>query len=193
MKTDYSKENRMASGLTPKQKRLMKELDSIYSLIGMDYWEIGKHPKESRTGMLEFQRRQAITGQIIGHYTLVSELVDAAVCIYFFRLGKRRVPWGSEKLQKFNEYILEGRSMIQKFKIVKSVYEIPKNIVRDVERLNAIRNVVAHKCFSGGPGDWRGEVEAMYKGKDIFTLEGIKMFREDMERVVDFWVNMEVG
>ena len=193
MKTDCSKENRMASGLTPKQKRLMKELDSIFSLIGMDYWEIGKYSKESRTGHLEFQRRQIITGQIISYYTFVSEMVDATVCIYFFRLGKRRVPWGSEKLQKFNEYILEGRSLLQKFKIVKSVYEIPKNIEKDVDRLNTLRNVVAHKCFSGVPGDWRGELEAMYKGKDIFTLEGIKMFREDMNRIVDFLANMEMG
>jgi len=193
MKTDYLKENRMASGLTPKQKRLMKELDSIYSLIGMDYWEIGKYSKESRTGHLEFQRRQVITGQIISFYTLVSEMVDAIVCIYFFRLGKSRVPWGSEKLQKFNEHILEGRSLLQKFKIVKSVYEIPKNIEKDVDRLNALRNVVAHKWFSGVPGDWRGEVEAMYKGKEIFTLERIKMFREDMSRIVDFLANMEMG
>jgi len=193
MKTDCSRENRMASGLTPKQKRLMEELDSIYSLIGLDYWAIGKHLREDRTGVLEYQRRQVITGEIIFEYTFVSELVDAAVCIYFFKLGKGRVPWGSEKLQRFNDYILEGRSLIQKFKIVKSVYEIPKSIGRDVERLNALRNVVAHKCFSGGPGDWSGEVKAVYKGRDIFTLEGIKMFREDMMRVVDFLVGMEVG
>jgi len=193
MKTDYSKKSRMANGLTPKQKRLMEELDSIFSLIGMDYWEMGKYSKEGRTGHLEFQRRQAITGQIILYYTFISEMVDAIVCIYFFRVGKRRPPWGSEKLQKFNEYVLEGRSLLQKFKIVKSVYEIPKNIEKDVDRLNALRNVVAHKCFSGMPGDWRGELEAMYKGKDIFTLEGIKMFREDMNRIVDFLAIMELG
>ena len=193
MKADCSKENRMASGLTPKQKRLMKELDSISSLIGMDYWEIGKYSKESRTGILEFQRRQAITGQIIIHYTFISQLVDWAVCIYFFRLGKGPVAWKSEKLQKFNYYILESRSLLEKFRIVKSVYEIPKNIVRDVERLNALRNVVAHKCFLEESEDWRRKGKAVYKGKNIFTLEGIKMFREDMKRVVDFLISMEVG
>jgi hypothetical protein len=155
MKGHCSKENRMTSGLTRKQKSLMKELDSVFSLIGMDYWEIGKYSKESRTGMLEFQRRQAIIGQIIVYYTLVSQLVGWAVCIYFFRLGKRRVAWGSEKLQKFNDYILESRSLLEKLRIVKSVYEIPKNVVRDVERLNALRNVVAHKCFFEESEDWR--------------------------------------
>jgi hypothetical protein len=193
IKGHCSKENRMTSGLTRKQKTLMKELDSIFSLIGMDYWEIGKYSEESRTGMLEFQRRQAIIGQIIGYYTFVSQLVDWAVCIYFFRLGKRRVAWGSEKLQKFNDYILESRSLLEKLRIVKSVYEIPKNVVRDVERLNALRNVVAHRCFFEESEDWRREGKAVYKGKNIFTLEGIKMFREDMKRVVDFWASMEVG
>lgn len=28
----------MGSGLTPKQKRIVKELDDIYSLLQMDYW-----------------------------------------------------------------------------------------------------------------------------------------------------------
>jgi len=193
VKADYSKGNRMASGLTPKQKRLIKELDNISSLIGMDYWEIGKYSKESRTGILEFQKRQAITGQIIIQYTFINELVNWAVCIYFFRLGKRPIGWKSEKLQKFNYYILESRSLLEKFKIVKSVYEIPKNIVRDVERLNALRNVVAHKSFPENSEDSRKEGKAVYKGKDIFTLEGIKMFREDMKRVVDFLISMEVG
>ena len=193
MKDDSLERNRMASGLTPKQKRLIKELDNIFSLIGMDYWEIGKYSKESRTGILEFQRCQAITGQIIIHYTFINELVNLAVCMYFFRVGKRSIGWKSEKLQNFNYYILESRSLLEKFRIVKSVYGIPKNIVRDVERLNALRNVVAHKLFPENVEDFGKKRKAVYKGKDIFTLEGIKIFREDMGRVVDFLLRMEVG
>lgn len=30
----------MGNGLTPKQKRLTAELDHIYTLLGMDYWNI---------------------------------------------------------------------------------------------------------------------------------------------------------
>ena len=193
MKEDSLERNRMGSGLTPKQKRLMKELDNIFSLIGMDYWEIGKYSKESRTGHLEFQRCQVITGQIISDYTFINEMVNLAVCIYFFRVGKRSIGWKSEKLQNFNYYILESRSLLEKFRIVKSVYGIPKNIVRDVERLNALRNVVAHKLFPENIEDFGKKRKAVYKGKDIFTLEGIKMFREDMVRVVDFLASMEVG
>lgn len=182
----------MGSELTPKQKKLMKELDSIYSVIGMDYWEIGKHPEEDWTGMLEFQKRRVITGDIIGRYTLVSELVDALICIYFFRLGECQVQWGSEKLEKFNEYILEGRSLLQKFRIINGVYDIPANIKRDVERLNKVRNVVAHKCLSGVPGDWSGELKATYRGKDIFNLEAIKMLKEDTDNIVNYLTNMEL-
>ena len=83
----------MGSGLTPKQKRLIKELYDISSVIGMDYWEIEEYPKESRTSILELQKRQAITGRIIMQYTLIDDMVGSEICKYFLYLQVCPAVW----------------------------------------------------------------------------------------------------
>jgi hypothetical protein len=184
----------MGSGLTSKQKRIIKELDDIYSLIGMDYWDIDKYPKEGRTAILELQKRQAIIGEIIMQYTLIDEMVNCEICTYFFSSSKSSIQlWRTKKFQNFNYYILESLYLLEKLRLVQTFYGIPKNIVDDVERLNALRNAVAHAFFPENLRGYKTWHKAVYKGKDIFTLEGIKLFTQDMQRVNDFFLSKFKG
>ncbi len=182
----------MENGLTPKQKRIIKELDDTYSLLRMDYWNIKEYeyPKEDKTIILEFQKNRAIRGEIIIQYTLIDEMLSCEICKYFFGSSKGPIQlWKTKKFQNFNYYILQNLRLLEKLRLVQAFSRIPKNIVDDIKRLNSLRNALAH-AFS--PENLRND-KPVYKGKDIFTLEGIKLFTEDVQRVNDFFGNRLKG
>lgn len=109
----------MGSGLTPKQKRIVKELNDIYSLLGMDYRNIKEYPKEARSAVLESQKNQAIRGQIVMQYTVIDELMNNEICKYFFGSSKSSIQlWRTKKFQNFNYHILENLYLLQKLKMV---------------------------------------------------------------------------
>jgi hypothetical protein len=187
-------ENKMGSDLTQKEKGMVKELDDIYTVIAMDYWNIEKYPKEIRTSVLELQRRQAIVGEIVTQYTLIDEGMSEEICKYFFGSSESSIQlWRTKKFQNFNYYILERLYVLQKLRLLGTFCEIPKNISQNVERLDALRNAVAHAFFPENLKDYKKWRKVVYKGKDIFTLEGIKLFREDMDSVNAFFLSKYKG
>jgi hypothetical protein len=72
---------------------------------------------------------------------------------------------------------------MQKLRFVKAIKHIPKAIVSDIERLNALRNGLAHALF---PENLK-KSKPVYKGKNIFSLEGIKQLQEDMDHLRDYF------
>jgi hypothetical protein len=55
--------------LTPKQRRLQREIEEISELIGMDHWNISQYDKEARTAKLGVIKMQIVRGEIITKYT----------------------------------------------------------------------------------------------------------------------------
>jgi hypothetical protein len=188
---DFEEGNRMGSGLTPKQKRMVKQLDDICTEIHMDYWNIEKYPEEMRTGMLELQKRQAIVGDIVTQYTIIDEALGDGICRYFFGASESSIQlWRTKKFQNFNYYVLERLYLLQKLRFLGSFREVPKDIRQSVAKLDALRNAVAHAFFPENLKDYSKWRRVVYKGKDIFTLEGMKLFREDMNSVNAFFLSM---
>ena len=181
----------MGSGLTRWQKRTIKELDEIYAGIGIDYWDIEDYDRESRSAVLELQKRKAIVGGIIVQYTIIDDMMNWDICRHFFDPRKSSMQlWRTKKFQNFNYYILENLYLLEKLKLVQTFYrKIPKNIVGDICLLNDLRNAVAHAFFPENLRRYKKWGKAVYKGKDIFTVEGMKLFMEDMGRVNEFFVN----
>jgi len=184
----------MESSLTPKQKGLVRELNDICAETRMDYWNIAKYPKGTRTGMLELQKRQAIVGEIITQYTLIDEGLNEEICKYFFSSSKSSIQlWRTKKFQDFNYYILERLYLLEKLRLFQSFYEVPNNVRKNIEKLDALRNAVAHAFFPENLKDYKRWRKVVYKGKDIFTLEGVKLFREDMVSVNNFFLSRFKG
>ena len=182
--------NNMGSRLTPKQKKIIKELDEIYRVIGMDYWSIERYPKESWSYTLEGQKRQAVVGEIVMQYTMIDEMMNMVTCMHFFGSSRSSIKlWKTKKFQDFNYYILECLYLVEKLRLVETFYEMPEKIVNDIYRLNDIRNAVAHTFFPENLRRYKKQNKVVYKGKEIFKLEGISLFAEDMKRVTDFFIS----
>ena len=185
----------MGSGLTPKQKRLIKELDEIYAVIGLDYWNIEDYERESRSVVLELQRQRAIVGGIIVEYTAIDDMMNWDICRHFFGSRKSSIQlWRTKKFQTFNYYILERLYLLDKLKLVQTFYrKMPRNIVGDICLLNNLRNAVAHAFFPENLRRYKKWGKAVYKGKDLFRVEGMNLFMEDMRRVNRFFINKGWG
>lgn len=169
--------------LTAKQQVLIGELDAVFSSLLLDYWNAEKWPAKWRTTQLEVALRFAIRGEVVHQYTLVDELLACRICRYFF--GKRRFPelWRNNKFRLFNYHVIEELSLIPKLRFLKSISTFPKPIAADIERLNSLRNALAHSFF---PENLKRN-RPMWKGKEIFGSAGFASFSDDMDKIREFF------
>lgn len=170
--------------LTKKQKALLKSLEQVIALLRLDWRKIKDYEKESRTPHLERMHRHLIIGEVVTQYTLIDEDLNIELCLHFF--GRKRSfikLWKTKKFQEFNYNILEGLSLLEKLRYVKSFRKMPKRIARDIEQINTLRNGLAHAFF---PENLKRS-KPVYKGKSIFTLEGVQQFVSDMADISEFF------
>jgi len=182
--------NKRTPVLTRFQKKLLAEVEDVAELARVDYPNILDYDPEERTTRLQLMRNQIVRSQIIADYTFVDEMLGSAICHYFF--GKKRgfiKLWKTKKFKNFNYYILEVLSITEKLRLVKSITKVPKAVAADIEALNALRNGLAHAFF---PENLRS-AKPVYKGKDIFSREGLERFIADMRKVSDFFAQFNFG
>jgi hypothetical protein len=180
--------------LTQKQRKLIRELEEIASVVRIDYWNIRDREKEARTSVLEVTKRELIRGEVIGQYTLIDDLLSTEVCLYFLP-GKDLIKqWKTKKFRRFNYYVIERLYMTQKLAFLKDIYDVPRDIASRIEEINALRNAMAHAFFpenlrvyqmKGRPGP-RKPVIVRYRGRDLFSVEGVTAFVADCSTVTDF-------
>lgn len=171
--------------LTPKQKKLIAELDELSDLLTLDYRNALEYEKEARTPYLQAARDKIIRGQVIIWYTLIDELLAMELSHYYFG-RKRSFPelWRTKRFQVFNHHVLEELHLLQKLRHVKAIRKIPKSVIVTIERLNALRNGLAHSFF---PENLRKSVPK-WKGIDIFSLAGVRALQEDFDEVFEFFL-----
>jgi hypothetical protein len=171
--------------LTRRQRKLMEELHEIASRLKLNYDDIGDYDPDERTTRLELIKRQIIIGEVITKYTLVDEFLSVAICNYFFGTKRSSISlWKTKKFRNFNYYVVEVLSLNEKLRFFKAVTKVPKAITNYVDHLVGLRNGLAHAYF---PENLRS-AKPVYKGKSIFTLDGIATFAEDSSDVFDFFV-----
>jgi hypothetical protein len=177
----------MPTALTAKQKSLFAEVEKVSDLLGLDWRNIKDYEKESRTLHLERMKRHLIIGEVVMQYTLIDEYLNMKLCHYFFGRGKSFPKlWKTKKFQNFNYHVLEGLFLLEKLRYVKSFKKIPKKIAKDIEQINTLRNGLAHSFF---PENLKRS-KPVYKGKNIFTFEGIQQFVDDMSEISHFFVGV---
>ena len=174
--------------LTKKQKSLVTEIEQINSLLSLDYQNILEYDKDGRTAYLVSAKEKIIRGQIITWYTLIDEFLNMELCHYFFGKKKNFIYlWRTKKFQNFNYYVLEELYLLQKLRFVKTIKKIPKSISGDIEKLNFLRNGLAHSFFP----DNLKKSKPIYKGKHVFTLEGLSLLQQDFDEIFDFFMKLK--
>jgi hypothetical protein len=179
-----------SQALTRLQKKLLAELEVIAEIARLDYGNILDYDPEDRTARLRLMKNQIVRSQVIADYTFVDEMLGSAICHYFFGKKKGFIKlWKTKKFKTFNHYILEVLSLPEKLRLVKATTKVPKAVAADIEALNALRNGLAHAFF---PENLRSS-KPIYKGKDIFTSEGLERFIDDMAKISGFFLHRNFG
>ena len=184
----------MADRLTQKQQRLTNDLVEIAKIVRVDYWNILERERSARTPVLEVMKRELIRGEVVGQYTLIDDLLSTELCKYFLP-GKDLIKqWKTKRFRRFNYYVIERLYLTQKLAFLKDLYDIPRPIASKIEEINALRNAMAHAFFpenlrayqmKGRPAP-RKPIVVRYKGRDLFSVEGVEVFVEDCAEVTDF-------
>ena len=172
------------SGLTEKQRRLTKELHDLSDLLSLDYQNIGGYESEARTPYLERAKDHLIRGAVILDYTLIDEHLSSLMCQYFF--GKKTsFPrlWKTKHFRNFNYYVLEKLYVRDKLEFARAVCKIPADVANAIERINSLRNALAHSFFLENR-----RKPPRYKGKDIRTMDGFQEYWKDREMINSFFM-----
>jgi hypothetical protein len=110
-------------------------------------------------------KRRLIAADIVQKYTFIDELLGTIIARYFFNFGEtnfRRL-WRTKRFRRFNYFILKRMSTIQKMDLVKDIRPLPSSTVDYIQRVNRLRNAVAHAFF---PENLQGS-RTKYKDMDI--------------------------
>jgi hypothetical protein len=178
------------AALTPKQRRLINEIEEIAASIGMDYWNILEYRQNGRTAMLEVMKRQFICSDIISKYTFIDELLGVIICNYYFRMPKQdanfRTLWKTKKFRLFVHYIVDETYLLNKMRLVRAINEIPAEVRNAIERINALRNAVAHSYLPENRRQYMAHKKVIYQDADVFTKGGIAKFLADATRAQDY-------
>jgi hypothetical protein len=176
--------------LTNYQRRLVRELREIYGLLSLDFYDIKLYDKAHRSVRLELMRRAVARAHVITTYTLVDEHLACELSVHFFGTEKKfPALWKTKRFKLFNYHFLEELSLLPKLRYLKALRKIPKGISADIEKLNALRNGIAHAFFPENLKRSRPE----WDGKSIFSIEGLKAFGTDMNSVTKFFVRIRRG
>ncbi|HYL16741.1 MAG TPA: hypothetical protein VEV41_27140 [Terriglobales bacterium] len=118
----------------------------------------------------------------------MDEYLNNALCRYFFGARANYIKlWKTQNFRNFNYYVVEGLSLMEKLRFVKSIRKLPITVAADVERLNTLRNGIAHAFF---PENLRS-AKPKWKGKHIFTLDRIEAFIHVMDKLHSFFRKMK--
>ena len=148
--------------------------------------------------MLDLAKDRTIRADVVFSYVLIHELLSNLICQHFFgtntTLGRSwRREWKKARFQNFNYHVLEGMSLLRKLALVKEFLTVPKDIEDILSRTNIIRNALAHSFFPMNKRDFRKSGIATYKGKDIFSIEGLRVFDADANKAIGFLSNRAHG
>jgi hypothetical protein len=178
------------SGLTTHQGRLVRELRELYDLLSLDFYDIKLYRKGQRTTRLELMKRAIVRAEVVTAYTLVDEYLASELSVHFFGTEKGfPALWKTKRFRLFNYHFLEELSLLPKLRYVKALRKIPRGIAADIEKLNALRNGIAHAFF---PENLKRS-RPVWDGKSVFSLEGLKAFVADMGTVKAFFIRIRRG
>jgi hypothetical protein len=187
----------IAMPLTRTQRRLRAEIEKIASISGMDPWNILDYEEELRTVTLEIMKNQFVRSEVVMKYTFIDELLSNIICHkYFEKPGQRfnyKRLWRTKRFRAFAHHILDGVYLLGKLRMVHDLRAVPPEVRETIERLNALRNAVAHSFFPENRYQYRRHKKVMYRDHHLFTVDGFTLFHNDCQSAINYLVKRGFG
>jgi hypothetical protein len=175
--------------LTRLQRKLHKEAEQIAEMANVDFWNIDKTEKEYRTIALQIAIAHLVRTEVITRYTLLDEILSNYILRYYCkkpRKGPTWILWRQKKFRVFVHFMLDEMYLLKKMQLAHAIRPFPKDVRRTIERVNAIRNAMAHSFFPENRKEHHPVGKVLYDGKDIRTSDGLRQFKDDCHAAYDY-------
>ena len=156
------------------QRKIQKDLRAIVDELGFNFEEISSIKKEYRTLFLQGIRVTIVRGVIVEKYVMLDERLSSIVAAFFFKKKNFIQLWRTKRFTLFDYYILEKLSLREKLLLVRAIRRVPKRVFEATERINAVRNVVAHNFFPETSGISATKRRAEPRASLVFTRTKVR-------------------
>jgi hypothetical protein len=131
-----------------------------------------------------------VVAEVVMQYTLLDELLAECIVRYFFEIDPDVLhyakAWESEKFKIFVHHILDETFLLKKLSIVHAISPVPSEITKIVQRVNAVRNGLAHSFFPENRKENKGTGTVLYADADIRSLDGMRAFKTDTKQAYHY-------
>jgi hypothetical protein len=174
--------------LTPTDRRKVKELEEIAGIARVDFWNFADYEdRDQRKACYDLARDRMVRVVIVSHYVFFDELLTNLIGRHYFGAKRSEMKlWKTKRFRNFQYYIMEELSLMKKVALVKAFKPIPSRIAETVRLTNVLRNAVAHSFFPANKRDFRRTKKVTYKGQDVYTVEGLRLFNDEAYEAIDY-------
>jgi hypothetical protein len=124
--------------------------------------------------------------EVVMQYTLLDEMLAEIIVRYFFDIEPDVLhyekAWKTEKFKIFVHHILDETFLLKKLSIVHAISPVPSEVTKIINRVNAVRNGLAHSFFPENRKENKGSGSVLYAGIDIRSLDGMRQFKADADQ-----------
>lgn len=186
-----------AMSLNSTQRKLQAEIEEIASIVRMDHWAIEKYDADMRTTYLRAMKQQLVRSEIVIQYALIDELLSVIISKFYFRRPKSEVGFRAllrtKRFRTFSQYMLDEMYPLPKMRLANEIRALPREVRQNIERINALRNAIAHSYFPENRRQYAQHKHVTYRGEDVFSAQGVASFVADANFVTDCLVHRAFG
>jgi hypothetical protein len=182
--------------LTRKQSRLKGEIEIMAAMIGLDPKNIPVIPRQLRTFTLILAKDHLVRGRVIMRYTQIDEVLSCVIAKAYFPIKKssdmhqlRR----TKKFRVFSHHILDNLYLLNKLRMVHDLKPVTSQAREIVERLNALRNALAHSFYPENRFQYRKKKKLLWRDADIYSFTGLMVFDLECQLAADYFYHRAFG
>ncbi|MCA1452071.1 hypothetical protein I6F35_02425 [Bradyrhizobium sp. BRP22] len=150
---------------------------AIADLVGLDKETLTTSPLQAEHGIAKM-----VTAEVLMRYTLIDQLLGEIIATYFLNVEPLSIRYGShasEQERVFYHHILDEMYLLRKLAIVHAANSVPPEVTSTINKLNAVRNALAHSFYPENRKEYRSSGKVTYSGLDIRTPAGLRKFIND--------------
>jgi hypothetical protein len=157
----------------------------IARLIGVDELSITRS-----TYVAEVAIAKMVTAHVVTRYTLLDQILADTIFVYFFMQDppsqRFESNWASDAHRIFFHHILDEMFLLKKLAIVQAIGPVPSDITAVLQRVNALRNALAHSFIPESRKEYKASGKVLYANVDIRTPAGIDKLNADCDGALDY-------
>jgi hypothetical protein len=145
--------------LTRAERRIVGEIEALLKIGAYDWRAVEElyEDRDERLAQLKRIKLDFIRMNVISDYVFADELLTAVIVGYFFPVRKFPKRWKDKRIRTFGHFVMERLFMLQKLALVKQIRKFDRAMARTLERLDALRNAMAHSFMPEMRREYRGK------------------------------------